>query len=309
MTSTHRRPLLELRNIYVDCRDTRGRWTTILHNLDFSMFPGEMVAVLGISGSGKSTLLSVIAGFLRPSSNGRGFLARLRQSLTEGLANVKVKGSVHIGGRDVSFLEPQERDIGLVMQRFSLYSMSVRRNLEFPLRMRGVEREQWAQEISDVMKYAQIREDHLNYAADSLSGGEQQRVAIGKMLLRDPHIGLFDEAFSNLDWWLRDDLMEDVIANFKKDSKAGMQKGVVFVTHNRDEAMVADRIVFLEKPSDGGDWRGPGARVHIFPSDGCGKTAWQEFSDYFPRRRVTLRVEKREVSVNEHERGVLRTDL
>jgi ABC-type Fe3+/spermidine/putrescine transport system ATPase subunit/SAM-dependent methyltransferase len=231
------------------------------------MHAGELVVVLGNSGTGKSTLLDVIAGFTRPSLNG--VARRTSAWLAPRSPQVEMEGEVYMDGQRVTDLEPRHRDVGLVMQRFNLYPhMKVRQNLEFPLRMRGIpdnEREKLIEERALSLDIS----EHLEKAPNQLSVGEQQRVAIAKMLLCQPRIALFDEAFSNLNWELRDYLYETVVKEFV----ASGDKGVVFVSHNLLDAVEASRILYMQR-----DKNAEGTRIKEFPEfEG---SAWIEFENF-----------------------------
>lgn len=259
-------PLLELHNISVTYGVGDARRRPVV-DWSFSMNAGDLVVVLGGSGTGKSTLLDVIAGFIRPSMIG--VEPQASAWLAPRSSNVRMTGTVLIDGADVTSLEPRERRIGLVMQRFNLYPhMSVRKNLEFPLRMRGMNRAERKRKAEESAQLFEITE-HLKKSPDDLSVGEQQRAAIAKMILAEPRIALFDEAFSNLNWELRDYLFQNVIKRFISDS----DKGVIFVTHNLLDAIEANKIVYLKREK--GDDR---TLIKTFPSTTA--NAWQEFEAF-----------------------------
>src|SRR5437588_6795492 len=113
--------LLRLDNIYVTFRGWKRELTRPWENFSFEMMPGELVVIIGDSGTGKSTLLDVIAGFIRPQGRPTSVAGRAHDWLITRARGVKMKGAVSIDGEDVSHLEPRERDVGLVMQRFNLY--------------------------------------------------------------------------------------------------------------------------------------------------------------------------------------------
>jgi ABC-type Fe3+/spermidine/putrescine transport system ATPase subunit/ubiquinone/menaquinone biosynthesis C-methylase UbiE len=231
------------------------------------MHAGELVVVLGNSGTGKSTLLDVIAGFTRPSMNR--ISRRTGAWLAPRSPQVEMEGEIFMDGQSVTHLEPRYRDVGLVMQRFNLYPhMKVRQNLDFPLKMRGIPDNLREKLIEERAQSLDISE-HLEKAPNQLSVGEQQRVAIAKMLLCQPRIALFDEAFSNLNWELRDYLYETVV----KDFVANGEKGVVFVSHNLLDAIEATRILYMQR-----DKNAEGTKITEFPeSEG---NAWIEFENF-----------------------------
>lgn len=189
-------------------------------DLSLEIADGEFVVLLGPTGAGKTTTLRLIAGLERPDS-----------------------GSVHIGGEDVTHLSPAERDVAFVFQQYSLYPhLSVFDNLAFPLKSPA---RRWP--VSDIDARVRaiakmVRIDHkLDSKSTKLSGGEMQRVAIGRALVRDPSIFLMDEPLSSLDAKLRADLRLEL-----KRIQSEIGATLLYVTHDQIEAMtMADRIGIL----------------------------------------------------------------
>ncbi|WNG48369.1 ABC transporter ATP-binding protein [Archangium minus] len=192
----------------------------IIDDLDLQIEDGEFLVLLGPSGCGKSTLLNMIAG-LEPVTSGR----------------------ILIGGREVTGLEPDERDIAMVFQSYALYpTMSVRKNISFGLKMRGTPKEEIERKVDDVARLLRI-EHLLDRRPANLSGGQQQRVAIGRALVREPSVFLFDEPLSNLDAKLRADMRVEL-----KKLHERVGRTMVYVTHDQIEAMtMATRIVVLDQ--------------------------------------------------------------
>ena len=202
-----------------DVRKSYGH-LTIIDGLNLEVEHGEFLVLLGPSGCGKSTLLNMIAG-LEPTTGGR----------------------ILIGGRDVTKLEPDERDIAMVFQSYALYpTMSVRRNIGFGLRMRGTPKAEVERKVAEVAQLLRI--GHLlDRRPSELSGGQQQRVAIGRALVRQPKVFLFDEPLSNLDAKLRADMRIEL-----KRLHERVGRTMVYVTHDQIEAMtMATRIVVMDQ--------------------------------------------------------------
>ena len=195
--------------------------TTAVQGLSLDIASGEFVVLLGPSGAGKTTTLRLVAGLEQPDA-----------------------GSVHIGGRDVTTLAPALRDITFVFQQYSLYPhLSVFDNLAFPLRspMRRLPEDEVRRKVLDVARMLRI-DDKLQNPATQLSGGQMQRVAIGRALVREPAVCLMDEPLSSLDAKLRNDLRLE-LKRIQQDMGATM----LYVTHDQIEALtLANRIGVLE---------------------------------------------------------------
>jgi multiple sugar transport system ATP-binding protein len=182
---------------------------------------GEFIVLLGPTGAGKTTLLRLVAGLERPDA-----------------------GSVIVGGRDVTRELPAMRDVSFVFQQYSLYPhLTVAENLAFPLRApaRRMAEPEIARRVDEVARLVRI--DHkLAKPATTLSGGEMQRVAIGRALVRRPAIYLMDEPLSSLDAKLRAELRIE-LKHIQTDFGATM----LYVTHDQTEAMtMASRIGILD---------------------------------------------------------------
>jgi multiple sugar transport system ATP-binding protein len=189
--------------------------------LDLVVADGEFVVLLGPTGAGKTTTLRLIAGLERPDS-----------------------GGVTIAGENVTGLPPAARDVTFVFQQYSLYPhLSVYENLAFPLRSpaRRLEKAEIDRRVRETAKLVRI--DHkLENRATRLSGGEMQRVAIGRALVRQPAIYLMDEPLSSLDAKLRAEMRLEL-----KRIQRDLGATVLYVTHDQIEAMtMADRIGILQ---------------------------------------------------------------
>jgi multiple sugar transport system ATP-binding protein len=181
---------------------------------------GEFLVFLGPSGSGKSTLLRMIAGLEEPT-----------------------RGDVLIGGRVVTDLPPRARGIAMVFQSYALYPhLSVEKNIAFPLKAHGVEKEKRRERVgwaAGLLGIAHL----LARKPRELSGGERQRVALARALVREPTVFLLDEPLSNLDAKLRASA-RDELAQFH--SRVGTT--TIYVTHDQVEAMaMGERIVVLHR--------------------------------------------------------------
>lgn len=197
-----------------------GNDTPVVDSFSLEIQEGEFLVLVGPSGCGKSSILRMIAGLDAPTS-----------------------GKILIGGVDAEYLEPKDRDIAMVFQNHALYPhMTVRQNLEFGLRVRGIysasEIEERVREASEILEL----DDLLNRKPGHLSGGQKQRVALGRALVRKPRIFLFDEPLSNLDAKMRS-LMRVELGRLH----SRLQVTMIFVTHDQTEAMtMASRVACLQ---------------------------------------------------------------
>jgi multiple sugar transport system ATP-binding protein len=196
---------LELR----DLNKTYTPTSVPVKDLSLSVEEGEFLTLLGPSGCGKSTILRLIAGLEQPT-----------------------RGQVMIQGRNVSSLEPGERNIAMVFQSYALYPhMTVQENIASGLKLRKLADSDIRQRIVETAKFLGL-EDLLDRKPSQLSGGQRQRVAVARALVRRPDVFLLDEPLSNLDALLR----ERVRAELKQLFSA-QKAPVVYVTHDQTEAM------------------------------------------------------------------------
>jgi multiple sugar transport system ATP-binding protein len=195
--------------------------TQAVMQLDLEIASGELIVLLGPSGAGKTTTLRLVAGLETADA-----------------------GSLSIDGRDVTRLAPALRDVTFVFQQYSLYPhLSVYDNLAFPLRspLRRVPEAEIRAKVTEVAQMLRI-EDKLHNPATRLSGGQMQRVAIGRALVRRPKLYLMDEPLSSLDAKLRNDLRLE-LKRIQQDLGATM----LYVTHDQIEALtLANRIGVLD---------------------------------------------------------------
>lgn len=199
----------------------RFRDNVAVDSLDLTIADGEFVVLLGPTGVGKTTTLRLIAGLERAD-----------------------EGRILIDGQDATRAEPAQRDTSFVFQQYSLYPhLSVYDNLAFPLRspLRRVPEAEIKARVTDVAKMLRI-DDKLANPATKLSGGQMQRVAIGRALVRRPNIYLMDEPLSSLDAKLRAELRLEL-----KRIQQDMGATILYVTHDQIEAMtMASRIGVME---------------------------------------------------------------
>ncbi|PJI85145.1 carbohydrate ABC transporter ATP-binding protein (CUT1 family) [Yoonia maricola] len=190
----------------------------VIHGVDLDIADGEFCVFVGPSGCGKSTLLRMVAGL---------------EETTE--------GSIHIGDRDVTRMDPSERGVAMVFQTYALYPhMTVKDNMGFGLKMNGHPKNEIESKVAEATRILKL-EPYLDRKPSALSGGQRQRVSIGRAIVRGPEVFLFDEPLSNLDAELRVEMRVE-IARLHKEIGATM----IYVTHDQVEAMtLADKIVVL----------------------------------------------------------------
>ncbi|MCR5942668.1 ABC transporter ATP-binding protein [Ochrobactrum sp. XJ1] len=196
----------------------RYNQTPIVNDISLDVKEGEFVSLLGPSGCGKTTILRMVAGLLEPTS-----------------------GEISIGGRDVTRLPTNKRNIGLVFQSYALFPhMTVFENVAFGLRRQNVRGSELSTRVNDAL--ARVRLDkHADRYPRQLSGGQQQRVALARSIAPRPGILLFDEPLSNLDAMLRDEMQIEL-----KRLQRELNMTSLFVTHDQHEAMsLSDRICLL----------------------------------------------------------------
>ncbi len=200
----------------------RSRRTNVVavDGLSLTAADGEFLVLVGPSGCGKSTTLRVVAGLESPDA-----------------------GTICIGGRDVTRVSPKDRDVAMVFQNYALYPhMTVYKNMAFGLKMRKtpkVEIDRQVRETAELMGLT----DLLDRRPGELSGGEQQRVAVGRAIVRKPNVFLFDEPLSNLDAKLRLELRAQIKALHRR-----LQTTILYVTHDQQEAMaLGDRVAVMNE--------------------------------------------------------------
>jgi multiple sugar transport system ATP-binding protein len=187
-------------------------------HLDLSVGDGEFVVLVGPSGCGKTTSLRMIAG----------------------LETVDA-GCIRIGARDVTDVEPKDRDVAMVFQNYALYPhMTVAQNMGFALKVAGMPKAKIRERILDAARLLDL-EPYLDRKPKDLSGGQRQRVAMGRAIVRRPQVFLMDEPLSNLDAKLRVQTRNQIARLQRR-----LDTTTVYVTHDQVEAMtMGDRVAVL----------------------------------------------------------------
>ena len=189
---------------------------TALHGINVHVKEGEFFTFLGPSGCGKTTTLRTLTGFIEPA-----------------------EGTVIVGGKDITHVPIEDRNIGIVFQSYALFpTMTVYDNIAFGLKIKKMKKAEVDKHVREIAKKVDLSDEQLKKAVSQLSGGQQQRVAIASALVTGPAIICMDEPLSNLDAKLRVQLRNEL----KK-----MQKDfgitTIYVTHDQEEALtLSDRI-------------------------------------------------------------------
>ncbi|WP_316858222.1 sn-glycerol-3-phosphate ABC transporter ATP-binding protein UgpC [uncultured Cohaesibacter sp.] len=196
-----------------------------VHGIDLDVKDGEFMVLVGPSGCAKSTTLRMIAGL---------------ESVTA--------GEIRIGERVVNTLVPGRRGIAMVFQNYALYPhMKVRKNLSFGLRLAGRPKDEIEAATKEVAEILEI-EALLDRLPKELSGGQAQRVALGRALIKKPEVFLFDEPLSNLDAKLRASMRVRITDLHRRLKEEGRPATVIYVTHDQTEAMtMGDRICVMKE--------------------------------------------------------------
>lgn len=191
----------------------------VIHDIDLVMEDNEFTVFVGPSGCGKSTTLRMVAGL---------------ESVSD--------GQILMDGKDISNLEPIDRDISMVFQDYALYPhMDVAKNMSFALRLAKFPKPEIEKRVSEAAAMLGLTE-YLNRKPAELSGGQRQRVAMGRALVRNSSTLLMDEPLSNLDAKLRGQMRAELAMMSEK-----IKKNIIYVTHDQIEAMtLADRIVVMK---------------------------------------------------------------
>lgn len=204
----------------INVEDVRRNFADFSLNVSFAAGNDEIVTLLGSSGSGKTTTLRIIAGFEALDS-----------------------GRILIDGFDVGRVPPQERRIGYVFQDYTLFPhLNVAQNIGYGLRAAGIRPAERDRRVRELLEIIELERFGAR-AVQTLSGGEQQRVAVARALAREPRALLLDEPFSSIDTELREDLRRHLVT-----VQRALRVPTIFVTHSRSEALaISDRIVVLRE--------------------------------------------------------------
>ena len=219
----------------IELTDVRKSFDTteVIHGVDLSVAHGRFAVVVGPSGCGKSTLLRMVAGL---------------EDVTG--------GSIRIGGRDVTGVEPKDRNVAMVFQNYALYPhLTVARNIAFGLELRGTPKDEIRRRVeraADILHLGGL----LERKPRQLSGGQRQRVAMGRAIVREPDVFLFDEPLSNLDAKLRVTMRLEI-----KRLHEELGATSLYVTHDQVEAMTMGDVLVV---MNGGHVEQIGAPLEVY---------------------------------------------
>lgn len=207
-------PGLVLKNIAKTYGDLKA-----LDDINLRIQDGEFCIIVGPSGSGKTTLLNIVAGFIKPDA-----------------------GDVMVDGKTFTRLSPKDRNIGMVFQDIGLFShMTVRKNISFGLEIKKEDKGDTEKRVGAIAEKMKIKK-LLDKKPGLLSGGEAQRVAIGRTLITDPSFFLFDEPLGNLDANLRMEMLTEI-----KRLHLNLNKTFIYVTHDQEQALsAANRVIIMK---------------------------------------------------------------
>ncbi len=210
--------MLELKNISKSYTASKP----VLGDINLEIRDSEFLVLVGPSGCGKSTLIRIIAGLEQPDS-----------------------GAIFFNGKDLTALEPKDRDLSMVFQNYALYPhKTVFENIAFPLQIANRKKQDFEAVVKNIAEKLNIA-DLLERKPGQLSGGQRQRVALARALAKQPSIFLLDEPLSNLDAKLRMQMRQELFKLHKE-----LNSTFIYVTHDQVEAMtLGDRVVVLHEGS------------------------------------------------------------
>ena len=205
----------------IQLKNVTKRWGSFVgvDDFDLKIADQEFLVLLGPSGCGKTTTMRMIAGLEDPTS-----------------------GEIWIGDREVTTLDPKDRDVAMVFQSYGLYpNMTVWENIRFPLKVRKVPETEHEERVKRAADMVELQE-FLDRKPAALSGGQRQRVALARAIVREPQVFLMDEPLSNLDAKLRVSTRAQI-----KNLSHELKVTTIYVTHDQIEAMtLADRVVVMK---------------------------------------------------------------
>ncbi len=192
--------------------------TTVLSNIQLDVEEGELITFLGPSGCGKTTMLRIIAGLETPT-----------------------EGSVILEGNDVTFWEPEKRNLNMIFQNYALFPhMNVFKNIAYGLKIRGIPKKEIARQVAHALEMVRL-EGYENRKPSELSGGQKQRVAIARAIVNNPKVLLLDEPLGALDLQLRRQMQEEL-----KRLQKTLKMTFLYITHDQEEALnLSDRIAVM----------------------------------------------------------------
>ncbi len=217
-------PILEVRNLTYTYNDSSPFINDAVHNVSFSVLPGEIVGIIGHTGSGKSTLVQQLNGLLKPTS-----------------------GSILFEGRDI-WEKPKEMrrirsDIGLVFQypEYQLFEETVFADISFGPKNMGLSGDELKNRVCEICRLVGVKEEYYDTSPFDLSGGEKRRVAIAGVMAMRPKVIIFDEPIAGLDPRGRADVLKMI-----EDYRAEFNATVLIISHNmEDMALIADRLLVM----------------------------------------------------------------
>lgn len=206
---------VELQNVTKTFRETNGASVRAVNEINLAIEDKELLAIVGPSGCGKTTTLRLIAGLEQADA-----------------------GEVFLGGKNMTRVPPQARDVAMVFQSHALYPhLTAFENISFGLKLRHTPREEIHQCVGEMARLLGLQ-DCLNRRPGELSGGQRQRVALGRALVRRPQALLLDEPFANLDAPLRRELRRELLRLHRE-----LALTIVLVTHDQAEALALGQRV------------------------------------------------------------------